>query len=322
MTDDGRPRRLGVELELGGLELATTAAIVVEVFGGEVVRDTEYRYRVRAGELGEFRIEADLEILQKLGVEAEADAESADRLSNRIIAAFGELVAPVEIVAPPLSFDTLPWFDELVSRLRERGAEGTRERLWSAYGAQLNPEAPSLEAESIARHLRGFVLAYDWLFDLIEVDLARRITPFIDPYPRDYALRVVDPDYSPGIGELIDDYLEANPTRNRALDLLPLLAHIDEARVRSAVPDPRVKPRPAYHYRLPDSRVRDPDWTLSQEWQRWLVVEHLAENRELAADLAGEYIDLQSSLVDRVLAGSHGWAQRCQRLLAPLWRPA
>jgi hypothetical protein len=32
----------------------------------------------------------------------------------------------------------------------------------------------------------------------------------------------------PDLDTLIDDYLEYNPTRNRALDFLPLFLHLDE----------------------------------------------------------------------------------------------
>lgn len=318
-TADGRPRRLGVELELGGLELATIAAIVADVFAGEVVRDTDYKYRVDAGERGVFRVEADLELLQKLGVEAEADGEAASSIRHRILAAFGELVAPCEVVGPPLPFDSLREFDMLTERLRRRGAAGTRSSLLAAYGAQLNPEAPSLEADSITRHLRAFALIYDWLFDVIDVNLSRRITPFVDAYPRDYVLEVIAGDYHPDMSQLIDDYLAANPTRNRALDMLPLFAHVDEPRVRAVVVDPRVKPRPTYHYRLPDSRVQDPGWSISAEWERWLVVEHVAADRELAATLTSEYLAVFGSVVDRVFTGGGAWAQRCDELLAPLW---
>ena len=38
---------------------------------------------------------------------------------------------------------------------------------------------------------------------------------------------MLDAGYGPDLGALIDDYLAANPTRNRALDLLPLFAELD-----------------------------------------------------------------------------------------------
>ena len=44
--------------------------------------------------------------------------------------------------------------------------------------------------------------------------------------------------------------------------------------------DKRIKPRPTFHYRVPDSRVDEPGWTLTEEWNRWVEVELLAEDSE------------------------------------------
>jgi len=62
--------------------------------------------------------------------------------------------------------------------------------------------------------------------------------------------------------------------------MLPLFAHLDDERVRRAVDDPRVKPRPALHYRLPNCDIDRPGWNLSVPWRRWLQVEHLAADGE------------------------------------------
>ena len=72
---------------------------------------------------------------------------------------------------------------------------------------------------------------FDWLRSRCHPDLSRRISPYIEPYPLDYARLILQPDYAPDSGRLIDDYLRHNPTRNRALDMLPVFAHLDEARV-------------------------------------------------------------------------------------------
>lgn len=120
--------------------------------------------------------------------------------------------------------------------------------------------------------------------------------------------------YSPDLAALIDDYLAANPTRNRALDMLPLFAHLDEPRVRAAIDDPQIKSRPTYHYRLPDSRVRMPGWNITREWQRWLVVEHVAADPELAARIAGAYLAyVDAPVLEAVTALS--WAETCGELL-------
>ena len=101
--------------------------------------------------------------------------------------------------------------------------------------------------------LKSFFCLYDWMIDVERPDLARRVTPYINHFESDYIKLVLNRDYDPTIEQLIDDYLEYNPTRNRNLDMLPLFAFIDEKRVRSVVDDPRVNARPTFHYRLPNT---------------------------------------------------------------------
>ena len=68
-------------------------------------------------------------------------------------------------------------------------------------------------------------------------------------------------DYPATADRLIDDYVRFNPTRNRPLDMLPVLACLDRERTLAAVEDPHLtKPRPAFHYRMPNSLLDEPDW--------------------------------------------------------------
>ena len=80
------------------------------------------------------------------------------------------------------------------------------------------------------------------------------------------------------VAALIDDYLEANPTRNRILDMLPLFHYLDSDRVEQQVDDILVKPRPTLHYRLPNSEIDDPEWSLHRPWNDWMQVEALAND--------------------------------------------
>jgi hypothetical protein len=59
--------------------------------------------------------------------------------------------------------------------------------------------------------------------------------------------------------------------------MLPIFATIDEHKVAVAAKDfDKVKARPAFHYRLPNSLVDDPAWSIALEWNRWCEVERLA----------------------------------------------
>ncbi len=102
---------------------------------------------------------------------------------------------------------------------------------------------------------------------------------------------MLQPDYPADVGRLIDDYLEHNPTRNRPLDLLPVLAYLDKDRVMSKVEDPHlVKARPAYHYRLPNCLTDEPNWRIAREWNTWVAVERLAADADKLAAMSRDYI--------------------------------
>lgn len=310
-------RRLGVEIEFGGLELEAIGEIVRECFGGTVELVSPYECRVGESELGTFAIELDFQYLKVAGREA-AEGPGEDlpmrRVGDELLGAVARHIVPFEIVGPPVPMDRIGRLETLVERLREAGALGTRHSPVYAFGLHMNPEMPDLEAPTIAAYLKTFLCLHDWLLRVGRIDWTRRVTPYINAFPGAYVRRVIDRDYWPDLDALMDDYLEHNADRNRALDCLPLLAHLDEPRVRRAIDDPRIKPRPALHYRLPNCDVDDPGWSLRVPWVQWLQVEHLAADRERLERVCRAY--------SRHLAGPLGgmlgdWPTACERWLKP-----
>ncbi|RMF11191.1 MAG: hypothetical protein D6763_03860 [Alphaproteobacteria bacterium] len=297
LNPEGEVRRVGVEIEFAGLRVCDVPPLVSRRFGGTIQPESDYRVTVASTRFGDFVVELDLQYAHAKGdggfERAVADAAGA----------LGELFAPVEIVAPPIPYSELGALDALVSDIRGYGAQGTASGMFAAYGCHLNPEVASLEARHIAAHLKAYLILSAWLREDIGLDLTRQLTPFIDPFPTTYARRVVDPSYWPDIAQLIDDYLEANATRNRELDMLPLFAALDEDRVRRRLDEPRIKPRPTFHYRLPNSRVDEPHWRITREWQRWLRVERLANDPARLDDAARAFC----SFHDRPIRW--GWAR-------------
>ena len=229
-----------------------------------------------------------------------------------------EAIVPVEVVSPPLPMARLHDIQVLIARLRTAGAKGSGAGLTYAFGMQFNPELPSLEAKAIAAYLKAFFCLYDWLAQRSNVDLTRRLTGFSAAFPDKYVRKVVDPDYRPEQAALIDDYLADNPSRNRALDMLPLFLHLDKARLRAVVDDPRVKPRPTLHYRLPNCEIDRPDWGVHLAWQDWLEVEKLACDRARLDALCGTYSAWLDEPVSHLL---ENWADEVARQLG-LPRPA
>jgi hypothetical protein len=295
-TEDGDMRRVGVELEFSGLEIADAASLVADFIDGSVFDDTDYEKEIRGDDRGSWGVEVDFELLKSMGRKQEEDGEDGeaqqsalDELVEEVVRRSSAVVVPLEVVSPPIPMDQLGELNPLIEALRQAGAEGTSDSWAYAFGMHLNPELPGTDAGTILSYMKAFFCLFDWMVEESEIDLTRRITPYIAPFPKDYVEQVVDPAYQPELSALIDDYLDANPTRNRVLDMLPLFAHLDSARVSESVSDPRIKSRPTLHYRLPDCEIGRENWDLSEAWMIWLQVEYLAADTRRLDDLCSRY---------------------------------
>ncbi len=305
--DDGEERRVGFEIEFSGIDLRATTAAVKDALGASIVSQSAAEVELEAGDLGKFNIEVDWDFLKRKASEEDHQHEDLIELLSQVAA----LLVPIEVVCPPVPASRLDKLEPMVQALRKAGAVGTEESLISAYGVHVNTEIPRLDAPTLFGYLRAYALLQWWLIDRQPVDLARRISPYIDLYSQAY-LRQLFSRQQPTIDQLIDDYLEHNASRNRGLDMLPMLAEIDEPRVRRAVDDPRIKSRPTFHYRLPDCHIEQDDWSLRQPWETWLTVERLADRPTDLDALASAYLD-----ADRPLIGvSRGeWVEYMDRWL-------
>lgn len=309
----GKPRRVGVELEMIGLELNDIAEIVAEHLELSITTDGRYRRVLRGDDAGDWIVELDFDLLKRLGQEERNEEELLDELrdsAEELLKTLAEIVVPLELVSPPLPMRRLGEVEELIALLRGAGARGTSDRVSYAFGMQFNPEIPSEDPAVITAYLQAFLCLYEWLLVRADINLTRRITSYVDPFPTDYVRRVTHADYAPDLDTLIDDYLEYSPTRNRALDLLPLFLHLDEERVRGVTSDPLIKPRPAFHYRLPDCEIHLPGWGLHVAWHDWLEVEALAADRERLAGCCAAYRAFLDNPLKRWLGD---WAKEISR---------
>ncbi|MDZ7753406.1 MAG: amidoligase family protein [Gammaproteobacteria bacterium] len=320
-TERGELRRLGVELELTGLSIDALAALVAGETGGQVDSVSRYESVVEGDPAGPWLIELDWDWLKRKGREPrhpDGLLDNLDELGEGILRAGAERLVPMEVISPPLPMDRLEEVEGLIERLREAGARGTTDGLVNAFGMQLNPEVPATDADTLTRFLKAFLCLYDWLKLRAEVDLTRRLTAYVDPFPPDYVQKVVSLDYQPDLDALMDDYLFANPTRNRALDLLPLFAHLDERRVQRVVGDDRVKARPAFHYRLPNCEVDRPGWGIHVAWGDWLEVERLADDGARLDEVCRHY----AAFLERPMSALfEDWARQVQRWLPSIPGP-
>lgn len=262
-TAEGEPRRVGVELEFGGIDEMAAARIVARRFGGEIVDAEEPGLALVKAEAGKFEVYLDTSLRK--------------RPQTRAIAEMARSLIPVEIVAPPIPVADLPKIDAVVADLREAGAKGTDDSVLLGFGMHLNVQVASLDAAGIGPVLRAFLLLEDWLRQADPIDPSRRMLPFVDPFDRAFITEAARDGAGWDLDAIFDAYLRHVKTRNRALDLLPVLKFIDEDRVLKAVGEHmKIGARPAFHYRLPDCRVDDPRWSVAHEWARWTLVEEVA----------------------------------------------
>ncbi len=288
---EGRMRTVGVEMEFSGPTAEETAQALVRDFGGAVEMEDPHYFRVRGSALGDLSIELDSRMMHP---------EKKDTLLGGIVPRLAAWVGtaasvliPCELVTGPIPIDRLHEVDQVIATLRNLGAKGTQDGPLFAFGLHFNPEIPRQDAVTVTAFMKSFALLNPWLRREASPDRTRELLGFADPFPADYVRRIVSLDYWPDISTFIDDYLSFNPTRNRDLDLLPLLHHLDAQRVRAVLPNEKINGRPTFHYRLPDARVSDPGWSIAPDWNRWVCVERLAADRERLDAVGSAYLSFE-----------------------------
>ncbi len=277
-------QQVGLEIEFSGLDGAACASLVQAQLGGEVRRHAEYVWFVEHTCIGDCRVEVDARFFN---TEQYAELGRAMGIKNPVwLFELGHVareitrgIVPLELVLPPVSVSQLPLLEKLRAALHEAGASGSGHSLVAAFGLHINAGEVEVSIARVLPILRAFLVLQPKLMQ--QVDLTRRLLRYAAPFPDEYTKYVLAPDYEPTWHEFVVDYLRYNPVRNRALDLLPIISVRSGKLVREALPEDQaelVSARPAYHFRLPDCRLADPDWTLAQEISRWQRVQRLARD--------------------------------------------
>ena len=292
----GDERKAGFEFEFGNLPILQTAQALQQALGGELEDISPFESVLHDSALGRLKVERDADILksvkyrkwlEQLGVEFTPGSIAHEIESN--IDNASRILVPCEVVTDPIPLHELDKLDVLISTLNSLGAEGTQHSLIYAFGLHINASTPNGDPVTLRNYIQAFLLLHSWIIEASGIDITRRfLTKYIDPFPQPYMDLVLDTAYAPDLTGLADDYLEHNPTRNRALDMLPILSDLDETRVLQAVNEEErklVKGRPAFHYRLPDCKVNEPGWSAAAPWNRWVYIEKLAADDALLQEL-------------------------------------
>ena len=283
-TDDGGEERVGVEIEFAGLDAHQAARVLAAALGGEAVPGGPHDARVTGGPLGPLELELDTRYArppdERSGlVDRALESLGAREEAAKLLAA----VVPVELITEPLAPAQFPLLDRAVAALREAGAHGTEAAARYAFGMHLNIALEHGGAERAVRIAAAYSFAERWLRDRFPVDASRRVVPFIDPYPKGWKVdlaEAMEGGRVPDIDAFVRLYQTYNPSRNRGLDLWPLLAHLAPDTVARVHGRTVKNPRPAFHYRWPDSRLGDPGWSPWQELERWRRIERVADDAD------------------------------------------
>ncbi|WP_210493306.1 amidoligase family protein [Microvirga antarctica] len=304
---DGQMRTVGVEVEFAGPSAEKTVRALQESLGGEVIEIDPHAFTLVGSAIGDVTVELDSRMLHP-GKTGSGTLTVVPKLAAWFGFAASYLI-PCELVTGPIAVDRLQEVDRVLSSLRALGAKGTQDAAFYAFGLHFNPEIPRQDAETALAFLKSFVLLNPWLRREVAPDATREFLGFADPFPAAYVRKITSPQYWPAMDAFIDDYLAANPTRNRDLDLLPLLLHFDEARVRAVLPGEKINGRPTFHYRLPDARVSDPGWSMAPDWNRWVAVERLASDRQRLESVCAAYLDFDGQ--------DKSWAEIVEQIARP-----
>lgn len=302
----GKVRSVGFEFEFTGVEMEESSAMVAKLYGGKVRQLSTFEFKVENSKFGDFGLELDAQmirekkyekILKNIGIDlAEFEGQEVVEDSLKDLASS---VVPYEIITPPIPLSKISELTKLVDELRKHKAKGTGSSFVYAFGLHLNPEIPSESTQVLLNYLRAFVLLDPWIRKDAKVDVSRRITPFINPFEKEYLAHILNPAYQPDQTEFIKDYFKFGNGRNRPLDMQPLFMYLDRELTSKLVKDTLTSSRPAFHYRLPNCSLDDETWILADEWNRWVKVEKLAGFEDLLKTCCETYLEMEKETMIR-----------------------
>lgn len=303
-NQDGRERSVGFEFEFTGVEMQDAAIMVSRLYGGDIEQISGYEFKVNDSEFGDFSLELDAslflnkkyeKVLKTVGLDVDK-LKNKDKLEDTL-REMASTVVPFEIITPPISLSKLARLNDLVKELRVWKAKGTGSSVFYAFGLHLNPEVPELTAESLTRHLKAYVMLDAWIRKDADINISRKLTPYINEYEMDYIRHILREDYQPDLDTLIKDYFEFGNSRNRPLDLLPVFMFMDKERTSGFLEEELTSSRPTFHYRLPNCSIEDMNWSLGEEWNRWLLVEKLADDEKVLNQYARAFLSMDEKAV-------------------------
>ncbi|PRY73306.1 amidoligase family protein [Marivita geojedonensis] len=273
-TAAGDERLTGIEIEFAGPTELETGKLIAREFGGTVQDDGQHSVTVCDTAFGDIEVELDITLRKRKDLPFLKEG----------LDAFRGLI-PVEVVTPPLSRAQLSEFNTICAALRGIGAMGSRTGVLLGFGVHVNPEVVAPDHRFTLDTITAYALLEPWLRRKEQVDTTRRMMPFVGAWPRGLISELANTRCD-SLAEVMQICARHIASRNQSLDLLPLFKHAEpELFSRLFDTTDKTSARPTFHFRLPDSRIDEADWSLLQPWQLWRQVELVAANPDLLSAL-------------------------------------
>ncbi len=299
-TVGGRERLCGIEIEFAGPTELETGTLIARLFGGTVKDQGDHSVTVCDTIFGDIEVELDISLRKR---------EDLPFL-NEGLDAFRGLI-PVEVVTPPLSRAQLAGFNTICDSLRGIGAMGSRTGVLLGFGVHVNPEVVAPDHRFTLDTITAYAMLEPWLRMKEQIDATRRMMPFVGAWPKGLVSALANNSYD-SLADVMRMASVHIKSRNQSLDLLPLFKHAEpELFAEIFKIDDKTAARPTFHFRLPDSRIDEADWSLSQPWQVWRQVELVAANSDLLAALCAAWTMHDAALLERKSV----WIQKIDSLL-------
>lgn len=277
-TADGNERLCGIEIEFAGPTEMQTGQAIASAFGGTVKDGGDHSVTICGTKFGDIEVELDITLRKR---------DDLPFLKEGLDAFRG--LIPVEVVTPPLTREQAEEFNTICKSLRQIGAMGSRSGVFLGFGVHLNPEVVAPDDRFTLDTITAYALLEPWLRKKEQVDTTRRLMPFVEAWPKALISELANTRFD-NLADLMRMAAKHIESRNQSLDLLPLFKHA-EPRLFDELFNIQDKTaaRPTFHFRLPDSRIDEPDWSLLQAWQLWRQVELVAADSALLAALCAAW---------------------------------
>lgn len=207
---------LGIEIEVNGLTADKVTDLLIDLFGGE--KDGQY---IRNSKIGTLRVYRDGASWKHEDWANSQNEGKENRLRRAVNSIEDALIAPVELVFPPLKFTELEYVEQAIAALSKNGARGTEG--FASASLQVNVQVDSKNT-TLLRNILGNYTNNGKLFrEYFNPAFIRRIQGFIQEPQEEMQEKLKDYEYTPTAEEFWKDFRNFVPIKMSRVNITPAL---------------------------------------------------------------------------------------------------